>query len=101
MNPDPEDESGRTPLFFAALFGKEIIVKMLLETGKVNPECEDCFGWTPLQCAQKKKKKKKRHQTIVDMLCKYMNDKDDTDMLYNTFARSTGDILLPWWAFYD
>lgn len=60
VSPDPEDESGRTPLFFAALFDKEIIVKMLLETRKVDPECEDCFGWTPLQCAQKKKKKDTR-----------------------------------------
>ncbi|OJJ87522.1 ankyrin repeat domain-containing protein, partial [Aspergillus glaucus CBS 516.65] len=58
VSPDPKDESGRTPLFFVALFDKEIIVKMLLEMGKVNPECEDCFGWTPLQCAQKKEKKK-------------------------------------------
>ena len=40
-----------TLLLSAAEKGHEDVVRLLLETGKVNPELEDSDGWTPLSKA--------------------------------------------------
>ena len=47
----------------AAEKGDEAIVKLLLETGKVDADSKDNFGWTPLSCAARN-----RHKAIVKLL---------------------------------
>ncbi|KAL9062687.1 MAG: hypothetical protein Q9157_008713, partial [Trypethelium eluteriae] len=46
-----DDEYGRTPLSWAAEWGHEAVVRMLLETGKADIESKDKFGQTPLSWA--------------------------------------------------
>ena len=47
--PDLKDSYGRTPLSWAAENGHDGVVKLLLETGKVNADSKDVtFGRTPL-----------------------------------------------------
>ena len=50
-NPDLQDSYGRTPLSWAAERGHEAVVKLLLETGKVDVESKDKYGQTPLSWA--------------------------------------------------
>jgi hypothetical protein len=45
------DESGRTPLSWAAENGQEAVVRLLLEMGKVDVDSKDNNGWTPLSLA--------------------------------------------------
>ncbi|KAL8402640.1 hypothetical protein RB596_009125 [Gaeumannomyces avenae] len=45
---DLADVDGKTPLWWAAQNGREAIVKLLLETGKVDVESKDNDGQTPL-----------------------------------------------------
>ena len=51
VNPDTLDTSGRTPLSWAASYGREEIVKMLLERKDVVPDTPDKRGRTPFSWA--------------------------------------------------
>ncbi|KAL1961877.1 hypothetical protein VTN77DRAFT_957 [Rasamsonia byssochlamydoides] len=44
VDPYYKDRSGRTPLSYAAENGNGVLVKLLLDTGRVDPHCEDVFG---------------------------------------------------------
>ncbi|SPJ73909.1 related to ankyrin [Fusarium torulosum] len=48
---DLMDSYGRTALWYAAAGGHETIVKLLLDTGKVDVNAKDQSGITPLSCA--------------------------------------------------
>jgi ankyrin repeat protein len=37
-----------TGLHLTAYFGVDAVVKLLLDTGKVNADSKDSYGWTPL-----------------------------------------------------
>ena len=54
VNPNSVDNSGRTPLSYAAHEGYESVVKILLERGEVNPNSADKSGRTPLSYAAEK-----------------------------------------------
>ena len=51
VNPDKPDNKGRTPLSFAAKWGREGVVKILLGREEVNPDKPDNNGRTPLSIA--------------------------------------------------
>jgi len=48
---DLEDDTIMALLFPAVKKGYEAVVELLLETGKVNPDIKDVYGWTPLSYA--------------------------------------------------
>ena len=48
---DSTDNSGRTPLLWAASCGHEATVKLLMETGQVDVNSKDYYGQTPLSGA--------------------------------------------------
>jgi len=48
VNPDAVDKSGRTPLSWAASYGRKGIVRALLERSDVTPDTPDERGRTPL-----------------------------------------------------
>jgi ankyrin repeat protein len=50
-SPNLKDSYGRTPLSWAAIRGHEAVVKLLLETGKVDADSKDSGGQTPLPWA--------------------------------------------------
>ena len=58
-----EKACSRTPLFFAAKNGHEAIVKLLLDTGKVDINSEDNSNQTPLSWAARE-----GHKTVVKLL---------------------------------
>ncbi|KAG7284881.1 hypothetical protein NEMBOFW57_009496 [Staphylotrichum longicolle] len=60
---DTRDESGRTPLSWAAEKGHGAVVKLLLGTGKVDLDARDESGRTPLSWAAEK-----GHETVVKLL---------------------------------
>jgi ankyrin repeat protein len=52
VDPETKDDKGRTPLAVACLWGCEDIVKLLLESGKVDLESRSNYGETPLFFAE-------------------------------------------------
>jgi hypothetical protein len=52
-----------TGLHLTAYFGVEGVLGLLLDTGKVDADSKDNFGWTPLSCAARN-----RHKAIVKLL---------------------------------
>ncbi|SPJ91047.1 uncharacterized protein FTOL_13449 [Fusarium torulosum] len=63
MEVDSRDNSGRSPLSWAAEGGRESIVKLLLALGNVEIDSRDYLGRTPLSWAITK-----RHEPIVKLL---------------------------------
>ena len=61
--PDLKDSYGRTPLSWAAASGHEAVVKLLLETGKVDADSKDIYGRTPLSWAAAN-----GHEAVVKLL---------------------------------
>lgn len=58
------DSYNQTPLSWAARDGHDSVVKLLLETGKVDADSKDIdYGQTPLLWAAEK-----RHDSIVKLL---------------------------------
>ena len=60
---DLKDSYGRTPLSWAAEKGHEAVVKLLVETGKVDVDSKDRHGQTPLSQAAGK-----GHEAVVKLL---------------------------------
>jgi len=51
VNTDTSDVNGQTPLYYAALYVRDGVVKMLLGRKDVNPDKLDKHGRTPLSFA--------------------------------------------------
>ena len=51
-NPDSRDDNQRTPITLAIERGRTKVVKLLLDTGKIDLTCKDNEGRTPLMWAQ-------------------------------------------------
>jgi hypothetical protein len=63
INVDLKDKNGRTPLSLAAGNGHEAVVKLLIETGKVDVDSKDKYGQTPLSWAASN-----GHEAVVKLL---------------------------------
>jgi ankyrin repeat protein len=59
---DSKDNYGQTPLLWAAESGHEAVVKLLLEMGKADVDC-NCNGRTPLSYAAEN-----GHEAVVKLL---------------------------------
>ncbi|CAO3574021.1 unnamed protein product [Mortierella alpina] len=71
----PQDEiKGITPLCLASYLGKEIVVKCLLEAGKVDVDATDRKGATALMYAARD-----RHMPVVKTLLRHGASPDQTD----------------------
>lgn len=46
-----KDSRGRTPLLFASMSGQDLMIELLLKTGRVDVNCGDQHGMTPLAYA--------------------------------------------------
>ncbi|KAL1604867.1 hypothetical protein SLS60_004407 [Paraconiothyrium brasiliense] len=57
------DDEGQTPLCLAARYGREAVVKQLIDTGKVDPEGKSKDGRTPLSWAAQN-----GHEVVVKQL---------------------------------
>ena len=62
---EPKDKYSQTPLFWAAVNRHEAIVKLLLDTGKVDADSKDKYSQTPLFWAAEN-----GHKAIVKLLLK-------------------------------
>lgn len=51
VDADAVDRTGRSPIFWAALYGYWKIVQVLLESRRTNPDREDKDGWSPCTIA--------------------------------------------------
>ncbi|RYO92854.1 hypothetical protein DL763_004579 [Monosporascus cannonballus] len=60
---DVKDTDGRTPLWWAAKNGHEAVAKLLLDTGKVDPDVKDNHGQTPLLSATERE-----YEAVVKLL---------------------------------
>jgi ankyrin repeat protein len=60
---DSKDNSGQTPLSWAAKRGNKAVVKLLLATGDVDIDLKDNSGQTPLSWAAER-----GHKAIVKLL---------------------------------
>ena len=86
---DPKDESGRTPLFWAASGGHEAVVRLLIERDGVDINAKDNDSWTPLMSAATR-----GHEAVVRLLIE--RDGVDINAKYNDgrtpllFAASRG-----------
>ncbi|KAF9933489.1 hypothetical protein FBU30_005330 [Linnemannia zychae] len=71
----PQDEiKGITPLCLASYLGKEVVVKCLLEAGKVDVDATDRKGATALMYAARD-----RHMAVVTTLLRHGASPDQTD----------------------
>ena len=84
---DLKDESGRTPLLWAAMNGHETVVRLLIERDDVDVNAEDSDGKTPLLWAANN-----RHEAVVRLLI----ERDDVDV--NAKDNKYGQTLLSWAA---
>ena len=82
---DSKDSYGQTPLSWAAGNGHEAIVRLLLDTGKVDADSKDSYGLTPLCWAAEN-----GHKAIVKLLL-------DTGKVDADSKDSCGRTPL-WWA---
>jgi ankyrin repeat domain-containing protein 50 len=68
VNVNVQGRQGRTPLWWAAINGDEIVAQMLLDTGKADVSLKDNNRATPLFCASRN-----GHSHIVKLLLKTGN----------------------------
>ena len=68
---DSTDYDGRTALHVAAAEGHFEIVKFLLELGRVNPEPQDRWGFTPYQEAVRF-----GHTTVSDYMKTFLEQEE-------------------------
>ena len=85
LDPNFKDEHGQTPLLWAARYGHEAVVKLLLADNRVDPDCKDFHGWAPLAWAASN-----GHEAVVKLLL--IDDRIDPDS-----KDSHGRTPL-WWA---
>jgi ankyrin repeat protein len=84
---DSKDSEGRTPLFWAAAKGHEVVVKLLVETGNVDVNSKDSEGRTPLCWAAEN-----GHKAVVNLLLEYKADasikgrRDQTPLLTAAYS---------------
>ena len=74
---DSKDGYGRTPLWWAAENGHEMVVKLLVEKGADVNSKDDRDGWTPLWRAAEN-----GHEAVVELLVEKgadVNSKEDRD----------------------
>lgn len=67
-----EDNSGQTPPSYAAQNRKETIVKLLLDTARVDPKARDNMGWTPWSLVVGNRHKAAANLLPADMAAWYM-----------------------------
>ncbi|KAK6501953.1 hypothetical protein TWF481_009771 [Arthrobotrys musiformis] len=72
--PNSRDESGRTPLSWAAMGGREAVTKLLLESGNVDSDLSDDHGRTPLSWAAME-----GHENVVKLLLESGVDANSMD----------------------
>jgi ankyrin repeat protein len=58
-----EDTYGRTPLWWAAGYGHETVLKLLLAKDGIDPDSKDQYGRTPLSCAAER-----GHEAVLKLL---------------------------------
>ena len=85
---DSKDSHGRTPLSYAAQKGHETVVKLLLQTGKVDVDSKDEDGRTPLSYAVEG-----GHEAVVRLLLDSGADVKRR-LRYVDWVKGTGQTVL-------